>query len=181
MTVDISVLKKYQKNILIETGTYLGETTKRAIECGYKKVYTIELQEYLYNQAKKNLISYIENNSITLLLGSSSDRLSEIMSKITEPINILLDAHIDGGNYRPGSTPDNLKACPLYEELEIIQQHHIKTHTIIIDDIRIVGQIGWGSDIYLDKLISLLKNINSNYNICYEKGETPTDVLVASI
>jgi predicted O-methyltransferase YrrM len=49
MSVDKEVLRKYKKNILIETGTYMGMTTKYAVEeIGDQKVYTIELQDYLY-------------------------------------------------------------------------------------------------------------------------------------
>lgn len=181
MSVNIEVLEKYKKNILIETGTYLGGTTKSAIEHGYNKVYTIELQPYLYEEAKKNLSSLIEDGKVVILLGNSNQRLSEIMSEVEESVTILLDAHIDGGNYKPNVTPDNVKWCPLYEELEIIKNHPIKNHTILIDDVRIIGKMGWGTGIYLDILINTIKEINPNYEITFDKGETPEDVLVAYI
>ena len=41
--------------IFVETGTYIGDSAKLASTLGFKKVYTIELQGYLYDKAKDNL------------------------------------------------------------------------------------------------------------------------------
>lgn len=182
MSVDKEVLRKYKKNILIETGTYMGMTTKYAVEeLGYQKVYTIELQDYLYKISVGNLSHLIAENKVVAILGNSNEKLSEILLEIDEPVTILLDAHIDGGNYVPGVTPDNVNWCPLYEELEIIKNHPIKTHTILVDDVRIIGKIGWGSNVLLERIMNMIKEINPDYQFTFEEGETPEDVLVANI
>lgn len=182
MSVNKEVLRKYKKSILIETGTYMGMTTKNAIEeIGYDKVYTIELQDYLYKISCNNLVHLINENKVVAVKGNSNEKLREILSEINEPVTILLDAHIDGGNYVPGVTPDNVNWCPLYDELEIIKNHHIKNHTILVDDVRIIGKIGWGSNVFLERIINMIKDINPEYQISYEEGETPEDVLVANI
>jgi len=181
MSVNSKVLRKYKKNILIETGTYMGMTTKVAIEeLGYDKVYTIELQDYLYQISLGNLSHLITENKVVVIKGNSNEKLGEILSEINEPVTILLDAHIDGGNFVPNVTPD-VNWCPLYEELEIIKNHHIKTHTILVDDVRIIGKIGWGSNVFIERIINMIKEVNPEYQITYEEGETPEDVLVANI
>jgi len=181
MSVNKEVLRKYKKNILIETGTYMGMTTKGAIEeLGYEKVYTIELQDYLYQISLGNLSHLITENKVVAIKGNSNEKLGEILAEINEPVTILLDAHIDGGNFVPNVTPD-VNWCPLYEELEIIKNHHIKTHTILVDDVRIIGKIGWGSNVFIERIINMIKEINPGYQITYEEGETPEDVLVANI
>jgi hypothetical protein len=181
MSVKKEVLQKYKKQILIETGTYMGNTTKSAIEnLGYKKAYTIELQDYLFQQAKENLKHLIEENKVVILKGNSNEKLKEVLNEINEPVTILLDAHIDGGNYVPNITP-NVNWCPLYEEIQIIKNHHIKTHTILVDDVRIIGKEGWGSNVYIENIINQIKEINPKYTFTFEKGETKEDVLVATI
>jgi hypothetical protein len=74
---------------------------------------------------------------------------------------------------------------PLLKELALIGRHRIKTHTILIDDVRLFGTKGpedW-SGVTLDKVIDKLKSINRNYSIHYENGIewAQNDVLVAEI
>ena len=38
-----------QKDIFIETGTYKGDGVQKALQNGYKQVYSIELDDTLYN------------------------------------------------------------------------------------------------------------------------------------
>ncbi len=181
MTVSRKVLERHRKNVLIETGTYKGTTTKLAVEeLGYDKVHTIELQEYLFNESKNNLKDLIDLGKVFIYNGNSNVKIKEVLDLIDEPVTILLDAHIDGGNFIPNVTP-NVSWCPLYEELLHIKNHKINNHTILIDDVRIIGKIGWGSGVILDKLVEILMEINPNYVITYEEGETPNDVLVARV
>jgi hypothetical protein len=187
MSIKSVTLKRNLNNILIETGTFLGETTRKSIELGYKKVYTIELQERLYESSKKNLKDLIDADKVEIIKGDSALVLENIMKKIDEPITILLDAHIDLGNYVPNVSPtdyppDNpVDWCPLYKELEVIKNHHIKNHTIMIDDVRIIGVDGWGESLVLEKIKEQLLSINSDYKISFEEGENPEDVLVVKV
>ena len=66
-------LKKYNNNILIELGSYHGDTTKAAIGFGYKKVFTCELQPHLYEICKQNLNTEIANKLVDLRLSDSRD------------------------------------------------------------------------------------------------------------
>ena len=68
-------------------------------------------------------------------------------------------------------------------ELDLIAEHHIKNHTILIDDVRCFGRDGvvdW-STVSLDLVVEALRKINPAYAISYEQGITRNDVLVADI
>ena len=180
MSVRKETLEENINQSLIETGTYLGSTTKLCSDMGFDKVYSIELQDRLYEKSNNNLKEYINSGKIELYKGDSGVLLGEILNKIEHRTTILLDAHIDGGNFVRGVTP-NIHKCPLYKELESIKNHQIKDHTIIIDDVRILGEIGWGLEVVLDKIIEIVKSINPKYNITYADGETKNDVLIAKL
>jgi hypothetical protein len=180
MTVKKEVLARYKKNILIETGTYLGQTAKAAVNAGYQKVYTIELQDFFFNTAKANLQFLITRGRVEMVKGDSRVELGRLLETISEPCVILLDAHIDGSSYVPDITPD-IDWCPLYHELSSIKNHPVKTHTILIDDLRMIGKVEWGTGVSLEKIIEMLREINPAYRITYEAGETPEDVLVAKL
>ena len=47
-------LIEYKSDIFFETGTYKGATARMASDMGFKKVITVELQKYLYDEAKNN-------------------------------------------------------------------------------------------------------------------------------
>lgn len=164
----------------IETGTYKGETTRAAFDVGFKEIHTIELQNQLYNESKNNLCDLIHTNRVFLHKGDSGVILEKILSRVNKKSTILLDAHIDGGNYVEGVTP-RIRTCPLYDELNCIKNHHIRNHTIIIDDLRILGRVGWGTEVALDMIMSMIMDINKNYKILYDDGETINDVLIAKI
>lgn len=170
MTITKELLAKYvpHSNIFVETGTFKGHTTQKAIELGFKKVYTCELQERLYNVSKERLKEEIEKNNVELFLCSSVDFLNKIMPTIKEPAGIFLDAHIDGGN-KTSETP-NVHPCPLYEELSAIDKSPIKEHTIIVDDLRLLGKSGWGSTVNVNTIISMAKKINDKYE-AIEEGD----------
>ena len=65
-------------DILIETGTYLGEMAL-ASKRTFKKIYTIELDKELYRKAKNNCSKY---DHIKLYQGDSAQVLPEILLKV---------------------------------------------------------------------------------------------------
>ena len=54
-------------------------------------------------------------------------------------------------------------------------------HTILIDDIGIIGNIGWGIGTIKEELIRMILIINKDYKIYYIEGKEPDDILVATI
>ena len=58
-TLSKSVLGKYKNNVFVETGTLWGEAVEVAIECGFKKIYSMEIDpekaKFNKNKFKKEI------------------------------------------------------------------------------------------------------------------------------
>ncbi|KKK99589.1 hypothetical protein LCGC14_2631260 [marine sediment metagenome] len=85
--------KKFSIKTFVETGTYLGEMID-ATKKKFKKIYSIELDDDLFKNAKKKFSKY---NHISIIQGDSSDVLPIIISKIKQPCLFWLDAHYSSG------------------------------------------------------------------------------------
>lgn len=165
------LFKKYLNPVFIETGSYYGDGIQQALDAGFKRVYSIESSEELYNECIRRFRGI---RKVRLMLGESQVVLKELLAKINKPATFWLDAH-------------NETESPLLKELEVIKQHHIKTHTILIDDLRTWSIEKNGFDV--DVLKSKLLEINSNYIFSFEDGYIPgsdvigyeKDILIATI
>ncbi len=164
MPISTETLKKYKSTYFIETGSHVGNGIQSAIDVGFDNIISIELSEKYHDISKQR---FINNKKVSVILGDAELVLDEIIRDITEPITFWLDGHDSGDDTAVGLHPD-----PIYEELEIIKNHNIKTHTLLIDDIR-------GMDIILLKQKVL--EINDKYQISFEDGYIPNDILVAKI
>ncbi len=167
-------LAKYVNPVFVETGTYKGGGIAAALAAGFSKVYSIEVSEEFYNNAVQRFKPEIEQGIVEIILGDSLSCLPEVINKIDKKITFWLDAHTTLGY-------EGEKSCPLYEELEAISHHPIKDHTILIDDLRLLSQEGWGISINQLKVIEIIQKINSNYSINHDNGKIENDVLVALI
>jgi len=168
------VLMKYKNKYFIETGTFTGGAVQLALDCGFEFIRSIESSETLFVECVKR---FKDNSNVKLYLGTSQVRLLEMIFDIDQPITFWLDGHNMGYDVEGG--------VPLYSEIYIIDCSPIRTHTIMIDDIRMFGKedtnLGWKS-IELDKLIKLIKSINPEYKIVFEDSNNgPKDILVAYI
>jgi len=126
----VSVTELYELlkiNVLVETGTYLGDMVW-AQKDYFQKIYSIELSEELFHKAKKR---FSNNNNVELIQGDSSEKINEIVSKITEPVLFWLDGHYSGGITAKGKT-----ICPIYGELAHVFNSPY-SHVILIDDARL--------------------------------------------
>ncbi|MEI8390340.1 MAG: hypothetical protein WCG23_10710 [bacterium] len=121
----------YNCSTLVETGTYLGDTTW-GVKDSIQNIYSIELSEELYNTAKKRFMDY---PNIHLLQGDSSDILPQLLDSINKQ-NIIfwLDGHYSGDITAKGK-----KETPILEELCAIRDYQIKNSLILIDDSRCFG------------------------------------------
>jgi len=146
--------KKYDLNILIETGTYKGATVAAFLN-NFSRIYTIELDPILYRDA---CTRFADHPHVNVIQGDSSYKLPDILSKIKTPSLFWLDGHYSGGSTARGEVD-----TPIIAELIAIQSHECNHHVILIDDARLFN----GANDYpiLDATFTFLKNINSNYNI----------------
>ena len=119
--------KKFGIDVLIETGTFLGDMIE-AQKNNFKKIYSIELSEMLYKKAEKR---FRNAENVTLVLGDSGKKLPEILSQLNEPAIFWLDGHYSAGDTAKGDTE-----CPIYEELDAILMKSNQKHIILIDDAR---------------------------------------------
>lgn len=134
-SIFIKNLADYDENffneypIFIESGTHLGNTTF-VMEKLFKKIYTIEIKKELFIKTK----SKYKGNKINFYLGDSSIILKEICQDISKSAVFFLDGHWSAGQSGKGD-----KDCPLYEELQIINEHFKQNAILIIDDFRLFG------------------------------------------
>lgn len=163
--------KKYPNNILVESGTYQGDGIQDALDAGFKNVISYEIAPQLFLQANNRF----RNNPNVLIYMKPSQTMFDEIKDINEPITFWLDGHYSTGN---SATTFYQVYCPLLLELDQIAKHHIKTHTILIDDVRYFGHPDFN---YITKqeVIDKLLAINPNYQIRYENGVIENDVMVA--
>lgn len=171
-TLSPQVLSKYKNPYFLETGTADADCVRLALEIGFEKVFSIELDEKLQLENIKRYNSQIEAGFVHLIIGDSLLEIKKIVPILDKPTTFWLDAHVDSG-------PEGIKKCPLYEELEAIKQSELRNHTIMIDDVRIFGA-HWGEDISLEKVKEKILEINKNYKFTFEDNQyAPKDILVA--
>lgn len=164
MSANKGLFAKYPNRVFIETGCLHGNGIQQALDEGFEMIYSIELlYEYFYKCSER----FKHNLNVLVVLGDSRFKLEPVLRLIDEPCTFWLDAHI-------GS-----ESSPLLEELRIIKEHPIKTHTILIDDLRDwkMKRNGFDTSVLIEKL----KEINPEYKIEFEDGYKPKDILVARI
>ena len=123
-----SLQKKYNIDILVETGTYLGEMVWAQLN-HFKEIYSIELNESLYQKAVKRFQIYPQ---VKLIQGDSGKELVHLVPKIKKRSIFFLD-----GQYSQGETSKGDKSRPILEELKSILQSEIKDHILVIVSIRL--------------------------------------------
>jgi hypothetical protein len=183
MPLGANTLKMFKKgDIFIETGTLYGDGIQKALDAGFKRVISIDIDPAIVEAATKQFAGRPE---VLVMLGDSKKALAEQLVFIKEPCTFWLDAHWDMGPVCGEAI------CPLYDELNAINNHPIKTHRILIDDMRIVGNQHhhWGKTVQKDAIIAMVKQINPFYTICYTSGdlgpngggEVASDIMVAMV
>ena len=113
----------------IETGTYLGQTTKELSKNGVF-VYSIEPEPTLYSNAAAYFKSY---PNVEILNGLSEEVFPSLLPKLSGDINFWLDGH-----YSAGITHKGPQDTPILDELAHISKNlnHFGKVCIMIDDIR---------------------------------------------
>ena len=168
--------KPYLNPVFIETGTGGGDGILAALKCGFKKVISIEVDESLYQLCRGK---FKLNDKVTVYLGDSIDVLPKILKGIDKRCTFWLDGHYSGEGTGYGK-----EYVPLMEELKIIAQHHIKNHTLLLDDMRLLRThtAEWKDLKYsIEDVEKMIYSINPNYKITYAFGVVPNDILIAQV
>jgi hypothetical protein len=129
------IIANTQPRAIVETGTYLGNTTERLAETGLP-VYTIEADCYNFGFARAR---FWRRHNVTLLRGDSREILRRLLdgqlrALCSSPIFFYLDAHWN-------------EDLPLAEELEIVFRR-CPAAVVMIDDFQVPFDPGYGYDDY---------------------------------
>ena len=145
----------------IETGTYLGQTTK-VLSKYCSKVYTFEPELKLFHNAKNYLAKY---NNIEVLNDTSEIGLRKILPKIAGNVNFWLDAHAVSNNKT--TTYHGVIANPILNELEAIQNSMINFNKVCIfmDDVDLLRPHENPDAPDLDYIIRWCKKNNLHWSI----------------
>lgn len=173
MPANIEVFKKYPNIVFIETGSYLGDGIQQALSAGFQNIISIELSDK-YHSISTN--RFINKPNVKVIKGDSYKVLPDIIKDINTNITFWLDGH-----YSCEDTALGDYWSPLMQELDAIKEHSIKTHTILIDDMRCWEEPNTTHGFFKDDILRKLLEINSNYKFTYEDGLQKNDILVAHI
>ena len=124
----INRAKEYKPEFFVETGTLFGDMTY-AHRNRFQRLYSIELDDRLYERARRRFKNYPH---IRILHGNSGEKISEVLREINRPCLFWLDAHYSGGITAHGE-----EMTPIFDEIRHILNHPNKKHVIVIDDARL--------------------------------------------
>ena len=144
--------RRFNTNTLIETGTYLGDMIYATRKI-FAVIISIEIDSNLFEIAKRRFSRF---SHIRILRGDSGNILVDVLSKIHEPCLFWLDAHYSGGITSRGDLE-----TPIRKELELIFNHFVSGHVVLIDDARdFTGQNSYPS---IDDLRNLVREKKSEW------------------
>lgn len=175
MPIKEQVLNKYKNDIFVETGTGCGYGVVSALDCGFRKVYSIEINENNFVKSKER---FKDNINVYLFKGDSIVILPQVLTFVDASTTFWLDAHVDT-RFNPLL---GKKRCPILEEIDIIMTNHAFDKTIMIDDMRLFrgkGQKIW--DYVTDKDIINAFSKYGYYSVKYEDGFQEEDVMVVEL
>ena len=110
-----SYIKK-KNPIFLETGFGIGTGALQALECGFSKIISIEIDDDLIEKGKENFRKFIDDGSLILVKGDSSEKIQEYFNSTIDVT--FLDAH---GQFNFDNK--NVISAPLEKELEFIQKN----------------------------------------------------------
>ena len=167
MKMDIeSIIKKNNIKLILETGTYLGSSTKVMAEFGSDiTIHTVEVNREYYNKS----VQYLKGiNNAIIHFGSSVDVMDKLLGNQhfqSTPFFWFCDSHWGSNN-------------PLLQELNLFYKYNLKP-IIAIHDFKVPGTtLGYdsynGQDYQLDWIKPSLDRIygDNGYNIQYNDEKT---------
>jgi hypothetical protein len=161
---------KNKNNNFIETGSFFGDGIDLALQSGFKKIISFEIDFNLYTHCVNRLK---DNPEVELILGDSAFELKKFLDKNRETsFTYWLDGH-----YSSGITGCGIKEFPIMEELIAILDRDVYNEVIYIDDMRIISELS--SDINLEEIKKLIYLYKPKCKISFESSDMdPEDILV---
>jgi hypothetical protein len=156
--------EKFGLNVLVETGTFMGDTVE-AFKHTFDQVISIELAEELARKAKKR---FENDRNVTIIQGDSGKVLKDILRDSAGSILFWLDGHYSSEFFvgeefiRTGRTDVD---TPVEEELRTILASK-EPHVILIDDARLFT--GVGDYPAIPRVRQMVKNSGKPYDVRVE-------------
>lgn len=174
-TLKLEVLKDYKTGTFVETGTADGEGVAVALNAGFEKVISLEVNPDVYVKACRR---FMGDDRVLLVMGDSALHLPHVVSGLFEgKATFWLDSHWSKGECDLGPS---VNKCPILHDLRAIAGSPIKDHIILVDDIRYFRSGGlpqWGG-VTLGDIMEVVMEINPDYRISFRDGFVKDDVLV---
>lgn len=164
--VSQQVLMKYKNSdVFICLGIYASVSFEGAIGANFTKLYGIDEDPVLVEHAKIIIPDYLRyhkrrNISYDIQVGTLY-ALKRLIAQMRTSFTIVL-----GDNF---PSIDEARVNTILRELEVIKEHPIKTHTILIDYINYAGTKRFGN-ITVEAIQQKLLEINPHYVFAFEKG-----------
>jgi hypothetical protein len=144
--------KRYGYPFLVETGTYLGDTSRR-LHPYFESIWTIEIDPHLHSKAVEKLSRY---KNITCVLGSGAEGLRQIRPKLTGSTLFWLDSHYSGAGTGRGAID-----MPVMQELAVLSEACPPGSAVVIDDVSSYGMANGTSR--LADILTALERINPEW------------------
>lgn len=140
--------------ILIETGTFKGDTVQAALPL-FDAIFSIEVDKALADRAK---LRFQYQEKVQIIQGDSGEVITDILASLKQPAIFWLDGHYSGGVTGKGG-----KNTPVVNELKSILNNSIKNHVILVDDARcFIGEHDYPT---LFEIYEMVKAIDQNYQL----------------
>lgn len=173
MPTSASVFAQYPNSIFVESGSLTGDGIQAALNAGFSTVVSIELSPKYVAHCQARFGS---DPRVVLVHGDTEDVLPEVLKHIRVPATFWLDGH-----HSCGDTALGKHWAPLMQELEAIGSHQVKTHAILIDDMRCWETKNEVHGFWKEDILEKVREINSDYRFVYHDGSQPNDVLACVV
>jgi hypothetical protein len=123
--------------VLVETGTYRGETVAALLD-DFDRIVSVELGNELHAAARRRFerVGHVE-----LVHGDSGQLMPEIVERLDSTALFWLDGH-----YSAGVTARGADETPILRELDAVLGRGRRGDVLLVDDARcFTGERGWPS------------------------------------
>lgn len=160
------ILEKYRKSrALICIGVYSANNLALALDANFTELYAIDMEKAILDHAKIIFPRYTNPESKNLrsceFIQGDHTQFKRVLNRLDKPVTIVL------GNCFPEAEGPIKNDILLY--LDIIKQHGIFSHAILIDHINHAGTHRFGN-VSLEAIKAKLLDINPYYDLYLEYG-----------
>jgi hypothetical protein len=172
MPATADIFAKAPNPVFVETGSYLGDGIQAALDAGFERVISIELSDKYFGLCQER---FANDARVTLVKGDSALILAEVIADVSTPITFWLDGH-----YSAGDTAHGAFRIPLLQELQTIAEHPIKTHTLLIDDMRCWKEFNPAHGFQESDVLAALRGIQEDVALEWiDSPHAARDILIA--